>query len=96
MAIDYSLFTSLPGGYTVASSIPLDGRTFIENESQMHDIPMPYIGMMVYSAEEDKFFVVKSLADGYLVFATGETVKEKPSGTEGADYMIILKRKVEF
>lgn len=67
-------------------NIPLDSRTRINTIADMAFIPNPYIGMLVYVIDEDKYYKVKtlkasnlgvanSLVDTYevLLTANGET-----------------------
>ena len=90
MAIDYNSFTGFGGGFKVTkTNTPLDCRTVIEKEADIYNIQLPYIGCIIYSIEDDKFFIVKSLKNGYLDFATGETVINKPAGEEFVDWMIV-------
>ena len=62
MAMDYSKFAGLPGGYVVNSAdTPLDGRLIVNDITDINEIPMPYIGLMVYVTNEEKYYTIKSL-----------------------------------
>ena len=43
------------------NDLPLDARTRIDTIDEMQMITYPFVGMMVYVRDEDKFYVVKSL-----------------------------------
>ena len=88
MAIDYNSFSNFGGGFKVTvSNTPLDCRFVIEKEADIYSVPNPYVGNMIYSIEEDKFFVVKSLKDGFMMIATGEIVSDQPAGNMFVDWM---------
>ena len=96
MAINYSSFVSFPGGFKVeTTNTPLDCRSVIEKEADIYNVPLPYIGCIVYSIEDDKFFVVKSLKDGYQILATGEITTNQPSGDEWVDWMGLTDAAVD-
>ena len=65
MATDFSNKTAMAKPLFVGSNkqgdLPLDARTRIENLDEISMIEFPYIGMMFYVKDEDKFYVVKSL-----------------------------------
>jgi hypothetical protein len=87
MAINYSSFTNFSGGFKVSvPNTPLDCRFVIEKEADIYNVPLPYVGCIIYAMEEDKFFVVKSVKDGYQDMATGAITAEKPSGEEWIDW----------
>ena len=45
MAINYDLFTKVQISMLISSKDqPLDGRLIVEDESQISNIPFPYIG----------------------------------------------------
>ena len=48
-------------GNNAKNDLPLDARTRIENLDEIPMIEFPFIGMMFYVKDEDKFYVVKSL-----------------------------------
>ena len=48
-------------GNQAKSDLPLDARTRIETLDEVPMIEFPFIGMMFYVKDEDKFYVVKSL-----------------------------------
>ena len=55
MAINYDAFTKLQVGMLISKKDrPLDGRLIVEEESQIINIPFPYVGLIVYSKKEDK------------------------------------------
>ena len=92
MAINYNSFTGFAGGFKVTkTNTPLDCRFVIEKEADIHNVPSPYVGCMIYAIEEDKFFVIKSLKDGYQIMATKEIVAEQPAGDEWVDWMVAPK-----
>ena len=43
------------------NNVPLDSRTRINTIADMAFIPNPYIGMLVYVIDEDKYYKVKTL-----------------------------------
>lgn len=45
---------------------PLDNRTVVETESDIHNISLPYVGMLVYVKATKELFVVESLKAGTL------------------------------
>ena len=61
MATDFNNKSAMPKPLFVGSSLlgdlPLDIRTRIETIDEMSMIQFPYIGMMVYVKDEDKFYV---------------------------------------
>ena len=66
MAIDYDVFTKLQIGMLISrKDQPLDGRLIVEEESQIKYIPFPYIGLILYSKKEDKYFKIKTLKNGF-------------------------------
>lgn len=51
-------------GFKVSSKdTPMDIRTRIESIAEVEEIPNPFIGMMFYVIDEEKFYIVKSLKD---------------------------------
>ena len=55
--IDYNKITKIPGPYIVdKTNSPLDGRLIINEESEITDIYKPYIGLIVYSKNDNKYF----------------------------------------
>ena len=65
MATDFNNKSFMPKplftGSAQVNDLPLDARTRIENLDEISMIEFPYIGMMFYVKDEDKFYVVKSL-----------------------------------
>ena len=76
----------IEGGLKISTpNIPTDMRTRIETISDMVDIPLPYVGMLVYVLDEGKYYIVKTLksktvagvevqnavVDKYEVFVSG-------------------------
>ena len=54
--------SKVPGGFTPLSvDTPLDGRTRVETESDIMEIPKPYIGMIVYVKDTGKRFEITAL-----------------------------------
>ena len=50
MAINYDYFTKVQVGMLIPNKDkPLDGRLIVEKESEISNIPFPYIGLIVYS-----------------------------------------------
>ena len=89
MAIDYSSFINLAGGFKgIKPNTPIDSRFVVEKEADIYGVPFPYIGCMIYAIEEDKFFVVKSIKDGYQDMVTEEIFATQPPGDEWVDWMI--------
>ena len=101
MAIDYSSFINLAGGFKgIKANTPLDARFVIEKEADIYGVPFPYIGCMIYAVEEDKFFIVKSIKNGYQDIVTEEVFATQPPGDEWVDWMIapdaLVKTYEEF
>ena len=68
MAINYDYFTKIQISMLISSKDqPLDGRLIVEEESQIKYIPFPYIGLIVYSKKEDKYFKIKTLKSGFFL-----------------------------
>jgi hypothetical protein len=63
-------------GSSAKNDLPLDIRTRIETIDEMSMIQYPYIGMMVYVKDEDKFYVVKSLKGEEIVPGIAATLVE--------------------
>ena len=65
--IDYEKITKIPGPYIVdKSNSPVDGRLIVNDESEITDIYMPYIGLIVYSINDKKYFKINTLINGYI------------------------------
>ena len=66
MAINYDAFTKLQIGMLISrKDQPLDGRLIVEEESQIINTPFPYVGLIVYSKKEDKYYKIKTLKNGF-------------------------------
>ena len=66
MTIDYDVFTKLQIGMLISrKDQPLDGRLIVEEACQIKYIPFPYVGLIVYSKKEDKYYKIKTLKDGF-------------------------------
>ena len=65
MATDFNnnSIMMLGGLRTTSVDTPIDVRTRIETLDDIYDIPMPYIGMMVYVKDTGKRYEVLSLKD---------------------------------
>ena len=65
MATDFNNNSIMMLGGLRATSVdtPIDVRTRIETLDDIYDIPMPYIGMMVYVKDTGKRYEVLSLKD---------------------------------
>jgi hypothetical protein len=51
-------------GFKISSkNTPMDIRTRLESISEVELVPNPFVGMMFYVMDEDKFYVVKKLKD---------------------------------
>lgn len=63
MATDFDKNIIITGGGLKPSTVdtPSDIRTRINTIEDMKNIPLPYVGMMVYVIDEDEFYKVKSL-----------------------------------
>ena len=76
----------IEGGLKISTpNIPTDMRTRIETITDIVDIPLPYVGMLVYVLDEEKYYIVKTLksktvagvevenavVDKYEVFVSG-------------------------
>lgn len=79
----------------VGRNIPLDSRTRINTIADMASIPNPYIGMLVYVIDEDKYYKIKtlkastlgiadSLVDTYEVLSTANGETSTPSADTNA------------
>ena len=71
MATDFSKKTSISSPLTIGTrrdnDMPLDIRTRIETLDEIAKIEYPYIGMMFYVKETDKYYSVKTLKSEELV-----------------------------
>ena len=71
MATDFSKTTAFGNPVMIGSKTnpnqPTDVRCRIETISEMELITYPFVGMLVYVIDEDKFYVVKSIKDEYKV-----------------------------
>ena len=80
MATDFNNKTLMNKPLFVGSNklgdLPLDARTRIETIDEMSMITFPYVGMMVYVKDEDKFYVVKSLKGEEIVPGIAATFTE--------------------
>lgn len=64
--INYNQYPKLPKPLLIDKfNLPLDGRLIVENESELMDIPKPYVGLIVYSQTDNKYYSIKTLAKGY-------------------------------
>ena len=62
MAINYDYFTKIQISMLISSKDqPLDCRLVVEEESQISNIPFPYIGLIVYPENEDNSLKIKTL-----------------------------------
>ena len=61
-------------GSPTTNDLPLDVRTRIETIDEISQIEFPYIGMMIYVKDEDKFYVVKSLKGEEVVPGVAATL----------------------
>lgn len=63
MSTDFNKNVIIVGGGLRPSqaNMPLDVRTRIESIDEVEQIPVPFIGMIFYVIDEDKFYFVKSL-----------------------------------
>ena len=68
MATNFDTFAKIPNGYRIENGIPLDGRTVVEKYSDIKLIPYPYIGEIVYCNENNKYYKILGLKDGYEAF----------------------------
>ena len=68
MAINYDYFTKIQVGMFIPNKDqPLDGRLIVEEESQIKYIPYPYIGLIVYTKKEDKYFKINTIKKGFIL-----------------------------
>ena len=69
MATDFSKVTGFGNPVMIGSKTnpnqPTDVRCRIETIAEMNLIEYPFIGMLVYVQDEDKFYIVKSIKDVY-------------------------------
>lgn len=63
MATNFNKNVLIANGGLKISTIdtPADVRTRIETISDVTEIPLPYVGMLFYVKDEDKYYKVKSL-----------------------------------
>ena len=61
MATDFNGIVSSGGFKPSTKNTPVDVRTRIESLSEIAIIPNPFVGMIFYVLDEEKFYVVKSL-----------------------------------
>lgn len=71
MATDFSKKTTVSAPLSVGSkkdnNLPLDIRTRIETIDEIEKIEFPYIGMLFYVVDEDKYYSVKTLKSEELI-----------------------------
>ena len=71
MATDFSKTTAFGNPVMIGSKTnpnqPTDVRCRIETIDEMDLIQFPFVGMLVYVIDEDKFYIVKSIRDVYKV-----------------------------
>ena len=71
MATDFTNITGFGYPVHIGSKInpnqPTDVRCRIETIDEMNLIEYPFIGMLVYVLDEDKFYIVKSIRDVYKI-----------------------------
>ena len=76
---NYDNFMKTIAGFNLTSSdTPLDGRMVVKLDEDIKLVPFPYVGQIIYSHESKRFFVVKSLKDGWQDIKTGEFFDEDP------------------
>ena len=76
---NYDNFMKTIAGFNLTSSnTPLDGRMVVELDEDIKLVPFPYVGQIIYSHESKRFFIVKSLKDGWQDVKTGEFFDEDP------------------
>ena len=63
MATDFNKNAIVTGGgiKPSAANTPCDIRARVELEADIYDIPMPYIGMLVYCIETESYYKVTKL-----------------------------------
>ena len=67
--INYNKYTKMPNPLLISTyNLPLDGRLIVNNENELMDIFRPYVGLMVYSKDDNKYYSIKTLANGYTGF----------------------------
>ena len=100
MSTDFSKNVIIVGGGLRPSqaNMPLDVRTRIESIDEVELIPVPFVGMIFYVINENKFYFVKSLKEKTVAGRpiqnmvinefeefVGEQGPEGPMGPEGAE-----------
>ena len=74
---NYDNFMKTIAGFNLTSSdTPLDGRMVVKLDEDIKLVPFPYVGQIIYSHESKRFFIVKSLKDGWQDIKTGEFFDE--------------------
>ena len=101
--MDNKIITS--GGFTPSTiNTPIDVRTRVNTVNDIYNINLPYVGMIVYVIDEDKYYKIKTLKDkiskgatetDYTIIIQDALVDtfEKILTTE--DIVIELQKKVE-
>lgn len=100
MATNFKRFIVKGAGYRLeAVDTPLDGRTIIESKDEIIKIPYPYIGMIFYVKNENKFYYIKTLKTAYVTidedwnpieyFEKLEDIPDYENKMEWVDYMLI-------
>ena len=92
MATDFNNNSVITAGGIQPSSIntPGDIRTRVETEADILDIPLPYIGMIVYVEDVDKYYKINSLKAKQVGFnevenAVVDTYEELNIKSKGSD-----------
>lgn len=70
----------------LTQSLPLDAKYKIQTISDLDTIDHAYIGMLFFVQDQMSLFIVETLKDGFLVYATNQYVSTQPSGTEYVDW----------
>lgn len=72
----------------------LDSKQKIQSLSEIDTITDPYVGLLFFSEQEDTYYKVNSLKEGYLIYTTNEISSTRPSGNEYETYEIIPNKLV--
>ena len=87
--MDYNKSLKIAKSLQLTSQSPLDVRTLIEHENEVGYIPNPFIGLLFYIKDNDKYYVVKSLKNGYQYYDSDQVLPYQPSGIAWVDWMIV-------
>lgn len=83
-------------GSSLKNDLPLDIRTRIETINEMAKIEFPYIGMLIYVIDEDKFYIVKSLKGEELIPGISSTMIQNFRVDEYEEFSVSSSKNLVF